>query len=227
MNPSAEHAARRADALYDIRERRENVRASVELLRPFAAQDYDAAWRMGRALFFLGQEATREAEARDHHARAATVCARAARARPSRVEAHFWRGVNLALQAQLTNPLCALPLALRARRALLRAAAIDAAYHAAGPLRVVARLESKLPRWLGGGHDRARAHFQDALRIAPHNTVTRLYFAELLLDAADDAEAHAQLQQLLAAPPDPAWHFETNRDRRLARELLAKEKGKR
>ena len=226
MKSTAQEAVRHADALYDAREQDENIRASLEVLRPFIAHDYDAAWRAARALFFLGQEATAQATARDHHARAAAMCARATRLCPARVEAHFWHGVNLALLAQLSNTFRALPLALRARRALLRAARIDPAYHAAGPLRVVARLEAKLPRWLGGGHARAHAHFEQALRLAPHNTVTRLYFAEMLFAAGDHAGAHDQLRRLLAAPPDPAWNFETTRDRRRARQMLASGKDK-
>ena len=218
----------RADALYGAREQIENVRASVELLRVAATQNkYEAAWRLGRALFFLGQEARTAEEARAFHAEGAEASGRAARAEPVRVEGHFWLGVNLALEARLVNPLKALPLALRARRELERAASIDPAYHAAGPLRVLARLESRLPGLLGGGTKRARTHFQRAVEIAPANTVTRLYFAELLLEAGDPDQARTHLEAILQAPPDPAWAFEIERDRRLARQMLQEGKGKR
>ncbi|HYY55873.1 MAG TPA: TRAP transporter TatT component family protein [Pyrinomonadaceae bacterium] len=214
---------RRADALYGSREQLENVRASVELLEAVSGDaDFEVAWRLGRALFFLGQEEEQSREqARRLHARGARVCARAVRAERARVEGHFWLGVNLALQAQATRPqLLALGLALRAKRSLERAARINPAYHAAGPLRVLARLSHRLPRLLGGGTKRARAHFERAIRIAPANTVTRLYFAEMLQDAGDHRSAERELETILAAPTDTAWAFETERDRSLARRML-------
>ena len=221
MNPPLAEIAGRADALYEARGETENVRASVQLLSEAErAGDYEAAWRLGRALFFLGQEATGEDEARAHHARAALVCRRAVRRRPRRVEAHFWLGVNLALLARAEKPHKALLHALLARRSLKRAARLAPAYHDAGPLRVLARLQHKLPRFLGGGSSRARANFERALQLAPANTVTRLYFAELLLEIGDAARAREQLEALLRSPHDPAWAFESERDRKTARRML-------
>lgn len=219
MDSRLQELMRRADALYDERERVENVRASVELLEE-AEHEYEAAWRLGRALFFLGQEAEGNEEARAHHARGVLVCERAARLAPRRVEGHFWLGVNLALLAQTLKPLKALGHALRARRALLRAAQLDAAYHAAGPLRVLARLQHKLPRLLGGGSKRARANFERAVQLAPANTVTRLYFAEMLLETGDTQRARHELEALLNAPDESSWAFESERDRKLARQMI-------
>jgi tetratricopeptide (TPR) repeat protein len=221
MNLSLEEITSQADALYALRERLENVRASVELLQASPhAKAYEAAWRLGRALFFLGQEAQSVDEARALHARATLVCEQAARSCPMRVEAHFWLGVNLALLAQNTKSLKALRYALRARRSLQRAVRLDPAYHAAGPLRVLARLQHKLPRLFGGGSERARANFERALQLAPANSVTRLYFAELLLETGETARACKELQALLAQPPDPLWAFESARDREIARRML-------
>jgi hypothetical protein len=142
------------------------------------------------------------------------------RANPHRVEGHFWLGVNLALQAQATRSLRALAPALRAKRSLERASRINAAYHAAGPLRVLARLKHKLPRLFGGGHKRARADFTRAIELAPANTVTRLYFAEMLIDAGDVLRARSELEAILNAPLDAAWMFETTRDRARAYRML-------
>jgi hypothetical protein len=211
----------RADALYAARDRRENVLASVELLQSLPTpQDYETCWRLGRALFFLGQEEQAQTEARAFHEQAAVVCRRAARLEPRRVEGHFWLGVNLALLAQLEKRFAALCHALLARRALKRAVRLDPAYHAAGPLRVLARLEHKLPGLLGGSLERSRQHFEKAIGLAPENTVTRIYFAELLLDMTETARARQELEAILQTAADPAWAFETARDKRLADELL-------
>lgn len=220
MDSRLSELTRRADALYDGRANVENVRASVSLLEAAAAEEYEAAWRMGRALFFLGQESGDPDEARAHHARGALFCARAAGREPRRVEGHFWLGVNLALLAQTEKPLKAALHALRARRSLVRAARLDAAHHAAGPLRVLARLQHKLPRLLGGGTKRARANFERAVLLAPANTVTRLYFAEMLLETGDAERARAELEAVLNAPHEASWAFESARDRKLARRML-------
>ncbi len=219
MDSRLAELTRRADALYDRRASVERVRESVELLEE-AADDYEAAWRMGRALFFLGQEAGDPGESRARHARGASVCERATSREPSRVEGHFWLGVNLALLAQNEKPLQAVRHALRARRSLKRAARLDAAYHAAGPLRVLARLQHKLPRLLGGGAKRARANFERAVGLAPANTVTRLYFAEMLLEMGETESARIELEALLNAPHEAPWAFEAARDRKLARRML-------
>lgn len=224
MSISLEEVIERADALYAAREQSKNVRASVELLQAAAADsdDYELAWRLGRALFFLGQEANAPDAARAYHAKGAEASTRAVGFRPERVEGRFWLGVNLALSARLQTPLNALRLALRARRELERAARLDSAYHAAGPLRVLGRLQHKLPRWLGGGARRARANFESAIKIAPANTVTRLYYAEMLMDTGATDQARTHLQYILNAPHDPAWTFEIKRDQRLALEMLDK-----
>lgn len=221
MNPSLEEITRRADALYDAREQPDNVRASVKLLQEAdSAGEFETAWRLGRALFFLGQESQSEEEKRAFHARALSFCQRAARLQPQRVEGHFWLGVNLALLAQAEKPLKALRYALRAKRSLARAVRLNPTYHAAGPLRVLARLQHKLPRLLGGGTSRARASFERAINFAPANTVTRLYFAELLLESGNTTRARAELEALLNAQPDPRWAFESARDRKIAHRML-------
>lgn len=222
MKISVMEIASRADAFYAARDETQSVSRSLELLEAALRGEfaYELAWRAGRALFFLGQEAESEASARERHARAIKICGRAASACPARVGGHFWLGVNLALLAALENPAAALWHALKARRSLRRSISIDPAYHGAGPLRVLARLEARLPIIFGGGYKRARAHFERAVALAPANTVTRLYFAELLAAAGERTSARQQLEALLNAPPDPVWAFEMARDRRLAEVML-------
>lgn len=210
----------RADALYAARADAGCVRRSLKLLAESSC-DYEALWRISRAHFFLGQEAEDESTARAHYLAGIDAGGRAVRASEESVEGRFWLGVNLALSAQLEKPFKALRLALRARRELKRAVALNASYHAAGPLRVLARLESKLPRIFGGGRKRALSHFEEATRLAPSNTVTRLYFAEALLECGERERARKELAALLAAPSDAAWAFEIERDKRRAREILS------
>jgi tetratricopeptide (TPR) repeat protein len=220
-----------ADRAYAARAEIQNIQESVGLLRNALRDfdDYAIAWRLSRALFFLGQESTTAgihaispSSRRKLHAEGVNAGRRATLLRSELVEGHFWAGVNLALLAALERGLKAATHAWLAKRALQRAITIDAAYHSAGPLRVLARLQHKLPRWLGGGVAQARANFERAIDIAPANTVTRIYLAELLSAAGETTRAREQLERLLSAPFDPDWAFETERDRALAKEILMK-----
>jgi hypothetical protein len=220
MTTSTPEIIRLADALYKDRGNLESVRRSVEILEASAAKNYESAWRLARSHFFLGQETSEINEARREHRRGIAIARRAAELGTARVEGHFWLGVNLAMLAAHEPFYLALPHALSARRSLQRAVKISHGFHGAGPLRVLARLEQKLPRIFGGGPSRARANFEKAVRIAPNNTVTRIYFAELLLEIGDHAAARAQLEAILNICRDEEWAYEIARDTALAREIL-------
>ena len=221
---SIQETISQADELYSKRERRENVRASVDILRHVidGTGNYDIDWRLGRAFFFLGQEAAGKDLSHSYHLQGIEVSERAVGVKRASVEGHFWLGVNLALCARLGNPIAAIRHALRAKRELERAVQIKSSYHAAGPLRALGRMEHKLPRWLGGEKSRARANYERAIAIAPENTVTRVYFAELLLDLGERHQVRSQLNFVLNCPRDPRWEFEIERDRQIAKEMLAR-----
>jgi tetratricopeptide (TPR) repeat protein len=209
-----------ADLLYRGRVDIAGVRRSVELLRVAALEEFEAAWRLGRARFFLGQE-DHTAEGRGSHYRSGVdASARATYLNPNRVEGHFWLGVNLALLASEKNFWSAGRLAMKARRSLLQAIELDRTYHGAGPLRVLARLEHRLPALLGGGTARARRRFEEAVQTDPTNSVTRIYFAELLLDLGEQSLATEQFEHVLSSREDAVWEFEIERDKRIARSAL-------
>lgn len=234
-NSSLPEILDRADREYAARGANQNLRPSIEHLRRVLAESksYGAGWRLSRALFFLGQETEAAARlaagkdrgsrpaARDLHLAGARAGRRARRWQSERVEGHFWTGVNLALLAALEPGFKAAIHARQANRALQLAVEIDAAYHAAGPLRVLARLQHKLPRWLGGDKRQARENFERAIGLAPGNTVTRIYFAQLLLELGETPRARTELESVVSAAFDPDWEFEIKRDQRLAEAMLA------
>ena len=217
-------AVSRADELYNQRARPETVRESVMILSGArgGANLYQVQWRLSRAMFFLGQQAESVREKLQLHSSASEAGALAVSLNPARVEGHFWTGVNLALYAESARPPKGIRAILRARSELKRAIEISESYHGAGPLRVLARLEHKAPRFLGGNRDRSRARFDRALSIAPDNTVTLLYAAELALDEGDRQRTVELLTRIIASPADPEWEFESLRDRGIAESLLAR-----
>jgi tetratricopeptide (TPR) repeat protein len=212
----------RADELYRTRARPGAVRESVMILSGARGSNerYELQWRLARALFFLGQEASEAASQSQLHAAGIGAGERAVALNAERVEGHFWVGINLALFAASHGRLRGLRALGWARSELKLALKINEAYHGAGPLRVLGRLTHKAPRWLGGSLRQSEKYYNRALEIAPANTVTLLYAAELALERKQLPRAISLLESLLASPVDPDWEFEIGRDRRLAREWL-------
>ncbi|HEU4390950.1 MAG TPA: hypothetical protein VFV34_24305, partial [Blastocatellia bacterium] len=112
----------RADDLYRERGRTDSVSESIDLLkgaRPESSADrYEIDWRLSRGFFFVGQEAEGRVRKVACHRDGVSSGARAAKTAPSRVDGHFWLGVNLALLAEASGGLRGAVAVLRARRAL-------------------------------------------------------------------------------------------------------------
>lgn len=212
----------RADELYHHRNQPGAVRESVMVLSGArgATERYEVQWRLARALFFLGQEAGSRDSSRQLYSAGIEAGQRAVALNDNRVEGHFWVGVNLALFAETNGGIRGARAVLWARRELQRAVSISEGYHDAGPLRVLGRLAHKSPRILGGSIKRSREFLDQALVIAPTNSVTLIYAAELALDAGERDRATSLLEKAIDAPIDPDWEFENARDRKAAHLLL-------
>lgn len=212
-----------ADLLYRRRGPLEPIQQSVELLNAAIAgeQNYEFFWRLARAHFFLGQQANIKGIGERCFQDGIKAGDAAVNVKPTSVEGHFWLGVNLALLLSIQRHHTDFRNAIRTRPTLRRALEIDPAYHDAGALRVLGRLNHKLP-FLFGSKKRARDSYEQALAIAPNNSVTRIYFAELLMDMKDVAAAHEQLVQILDMAMNDEWAFEITRDQAHARTLLSR-----
>jgi tetratricopeptide (TPR) repeat protein len=212
----------RADELYHRRGHSGAVRESVMVLSGArgGTDRYEVQWRLARALFFLGQQGESRESSRQLYAAGIGAGERAVALNGERVEGHFWVGVNLALFAEANGGIRGARALLWARLELKRAAAINEHYHDAGPLRVLARLEHRAPRILGGNLKRSRELFDRALAIAPSNSVTLTFAAELALENREHERARSLLERVIESPIDAGWEFENKRDRELARSLL-------
>jgi len=181
-----------------------------------AADCYEIKWRLSRAMFLLGEKAA-------GYLIAGIDCgAKAVKLQPGRVEGNFWLGVNEALHAEHSPKLKAVFLVGKARTHLKRAVSISEHYHGAGPLRVLGRLYQKAPWFVGGDVTRARQYYERALSLAPTNSVTLLYAAELAIQTGELTRAAELLGRIVDTPVDPDWELENLRDKKLACSLLAK-----
>jgi tetratricopeptide (TPR) repeat protein len=183
-------------------------------------QRYEVQWRLARALFFLGQQADTNDAKRQLHAAAIGASQRAISLNSNRVEGHFWAGVNLALFAESNGGIRGARAILWARDELKLACKISEGYHDAGALRVLGRLEHKAPTLLGGSLKRSQKYLDRALEVAPRNSVTLMYAAELAIDRGERDRAVSLLERILSYPVDPEWEYENRRDQELARARL-------
>lgn len=221
-NLNLEAVVDRADQLYRQRAQLPAVGQSIDLLKRAIGEDghYELHWRLARASFFLGQEAESHSLAADHFREGIAAGEAATALEPGLVAGQFWLGVNLALLAQCERGLERLAYVGRAKRALKSANAIDESYHGAGPLRVLGRITHKLPRIVGGSKRKAQDFYERALSICPGNTVTRIFYAELLHDLDNKTAAREQLHYVLEAVADEEWTFEITRDKAFAEKML-------
>ena len=212
----------RADELYQARAEPGSVRESVMVLSGAhgGSDRYEVQWRLARALFFLGQDAGGPDSSKQLYAAGIGAGERAVALNKDRVEGHFWVGVNLALFAEANRGIRGLRALRLAQLELRRAIEIDERYHGAGPLRVLGRLLYKAPKILGGSRKRCRELLERALAIAPSNSVTLLYAAELAISSGERDRALNLLRMVIDLPVDVEWEFENRRDRELARSLL-------
>lgn len=205
-----------ADAAYAGRQNPRSCAEGIACLNRVANSNglYEVQWRLARLYFVAG-------ESEPALYKLGSICGlRAAKLSPRQVEGHFWAGVDLALAAEWRGGIRGAVMIRKAKRCLMRACSIAEDYHGAGPLRVLARLQHKAPRLLGGDPVESRRRFDRALSIAPNNSVTLVYAAELAIDRGEWDRAVDLLRRVEALSIDPVWQFEIERDKRLARTML-------
>ncbi|HVF84565.1 MAG TPA: TRAP transporter TatT component family protein, partial [Abditibacteriaceae bacterium] len=140
------------------------------------------------------------------------------------VAGHFWLGVGLLEAARTQNTYAALLVLEGARLHLQLALERDPAFHHAGSWRVLGRMAHRTPPLFGGRKQRALDFYRRALEIAPDNSTTQLYLAELLFSIKRTKEAQKLLGRILSQPRDEDWLWEQGRDQEKARALLQQHK---
>ena len=184
------------------------------------SRDFEAAWKLARARYWLGGH-TAEAK-RQATLEAGITAARAAIAvEPDRPEGHFWLAANMGALAESFGMRQGLKYRGDIKAALLRVLKIDPAFQQGSADRALGRWYYKVPGLFGGSRAKSEEHLRRSLTYGPHSTASHFFLAEMLLDSGRRDEATAELQRVLDAPLDPDWAPEDREFKRKARELLA------
>ncbi|HKV36853.1 MAG TPA: TRAP transporter TatT component family protein [Pyrinomonadaceae bacterium] len=212
------------DALYDGREDINKARVAVAALRQARTADYDnydAAWKLSRAAFYVGDHTDNDSERDDMFREGVEAGKAAVGLQPSKPDGHFWLGANyggIAAHSTLGN-LSSFQDIKGEMEAVLK---IDESYQGYSAYLGLGRLYLQAPRVMGGDSAKAIEYLEKGLKLNPNNTVMRLHLAEAFEANNRGAEAKKQIETILASTPDPKYTAEHKDAVAKAQKLLAK-----
>jgi tetratricopeptide (TPR) repeat protein len=196
-----------AEPLYEARDDMTKARTAVSVLRQAHAADYsnyEAAWKLARAAFFVGDRTDNDTESDDMF-REGTMAGKAAvQLQPDKPEGHFWLGANYggtASHSTLAN-LSSFQDIKGEMEAVLK---LDESYQGYSAYLGLGRLYLQAPKVLGGDIAKSIDYLEKGLKLNPNNTVMRFHLAEAYKASNRDADAKKQLETIIAATPDPKY----------------------
>ena len=184
-------------------------------------KDFESAWKLARACYWLGSRAP-EAERRAYLERGVDVSRRASILEPKRPEGYFWLAANMGTLAESFGLRQGLRYRGPIRDALEIVLKLDPGFMGGSADRALGRWYFKVPGLFGGSNERSVEHLRRSLTFNATSTVSHYFLAETLLDMGRRAEARAELQAVLDAPFDPEWAPEDQDYKARARDLLRK-----
>jgi tetratricopeptide (TPR) repeat protein len=211
-----------ADHLYANRADVSSARRAAELWTTALTRnpkDFDAAWKLARADYWLGGHAAgkeRAAFLEDGVARGRAAVA----LEPIRPEGHFWMAANMGALGQSSSR-AGLKYRNAIKEELETVLRIAPSFLQGSADRALGRWYAKVPRLLGGSKKNAEAHLRESLKYNPRSTASHFFLAELMLDNGRRQDARGELQQVIDAPHDPEWDPEDQEFKARARALLA------
>jgi tetratricopeptide (TPR) repeat protein len=196
-----------AETLYAGREDLNKARVAVAALRQARTADYanyEAAWKLARAAFYVGDHTENDTE-RDDMFRDGIDSGKAAiTLQPNKADGHFWLGANYggsAAHSTLAN-LSSFNDIKREMEAVLK---IDESYEGYSAYLGLGRLYLEAPRVLGGDSKQAIEYLEKGLKLNPNNTMMRAELAKAYAATNRNAEAKKQIETIMSATPDPKY----------------------
>ncbi len=213
-----------ADTLWEGREDIKKARVAVAALRQARTADYgnyDAAWKLARGAFYVGDHTENDDE-RTEMFRTGTEAGKAAvKLQPDKPEGHFWLGANYggaAAHSTIAN-LSSFNDIKTEMEAVLK---IDEGYQGYSAYLGLGRLYLQAPRVLGGDSSKAIEYLEKGIKLNPKHSLMRYHLAEALQANNRDAEAKKQIEAIAATAPDPKHMAEHNEAVAKGKKLLEK-----
>ena len=213
-----------AESLWEGRDDLAKARVAVAALRQARTADYgsyEAAWKLARASFYVGDH-TENADERTNMFREGTEAGKSAvKLQPDKPEGHFWLGANFggaAAHSTIAN-LSSFNDIKREMEAVLK---IDESYQGYSAYLGLGRLYLQAPRVFGGDTAKAIEYLEKGVKLNANHSLMRYHLAEALVSSNRDAEAKKQIETMMATTPDPKYMAEHNTAVAKGKKLLEK-----
>jgi len=213
-----------AESLYEGREDLQKARTAVASLRQARMADYgsyEAAWKLARAAFTVGDRTDNSSEREDLFREGTDAGKAAIQLQPDKPEGHFWLGANYggaAAHSTIAN-LSSFQDIKREMEAVLK---IDQTYQEYSAYLGLGRLYLQAPRVLGGDTSKAIENLEKGVKLNPNHGLMRYHLAEAYEESNRNADAKKQIDALMAITPDPKFTSEHKQAIEKAKKLLQK-----
>jgi hypothetical protein len=196
-----------ADALYARRQELDSAEAAARVWAARVARDpkdFEAAWKLARARYWLGRHLGEERRAQELEEGVAAARLAVA-AQPVRPEGHFWLAANMGRLGETQGLLAGLKYRNAVKEELEEVLRIDPAFDRGAADRALGRWYARVPPFLGGDRRKGEEHLRRALVHGPGNVATRFFLAELLLEDGRADEARAEFEAVRDGALDRDW----------------------
>jgi len=214
-----------ADRLYANRETLADAERAASIWeRALAARadDFDAARKLARASYWLGEH-RQGADAREAaFARGMTAAERAIAIRSNQPDGYFWLAANMGGLAELKGLRAGIKYRKPVRDNLEKVLAMDPAFLKGSADRALGRWYYKVPGFFGGSKTRSVQHLRASIAHHPQSISSRYFLAETFESMNRDADAIATLKEIEALIVDPEWAPEDREFKQKARALLSR-----
>ncbi len=163
-------------------------------------------WRAARATAWLADEYRDKSHRAGFARRGIEYAKRAIDVTDTRVEGHYYYGINLGLYATTKTIGAHGDVPVVAKEAE-KAMKIDEKYEHAGPLRLLGSVYAKAPPWPVsiGDTDEGVKYLKRAVELSPEDPQNHLLYGDALAADKRPKEATREYQIVLAAQPMPEW----------------------
>ncbi len=196
-----------AERLYEGRDDMAKARVAVAALRQARTADYgsyEAAWKLSRASYYVGDHTENNSESDDMFRLGIEAGKAAVKLQDNKPEGHFWLGANYGGSAS-NSTLASLSNVADIRQEMEAVLKVDEAFQGGSAYLALGRLYLQAPRVLGGDTGKAIGYLEKGIKVGPNNALMRFHLAEAYVSANRDAEARKQLDALSAMTPDPKF----------------------
>jgi hypothetical protein len=204
----AQPAGADAAALYANRETLADAERAASLWEQALAADpgdFDAAWKLARACYWLGGRRLTEDDRKAAFTRGMAAAEAAIAARSNRPDGYFWLAANMGGLAELGGIRSGLRYRKPVRDNLETVLALDPSFQKGSADRALGRWYYKVPGLFGGSKAKSVQHLRASLSHHPESIASRYFLAETYESMNRDAEALVLLKEIDALPVDPEW----------------------